>query len=221
MSTERFNIIYKDYPERYEVAKKRNTLIWERKYESKLTKTLIARIAAGEVIWRAFIHNRKAKEALFDVKESCYIIKNPKAAGTPRTVAISARFLWSGGKGTEFVRKEIKEFLHEWFRPGIKRQAPEKIFTRPGYFIQFEYIFYYAFANKKNWKLYQDYLNHAFIHSKAFEDTLVEMGVIPDDGPQYVRGGYARYVDIMELDGNQDRRLEIKIHFCKNNERIS
>ena len=219
MGTERFNIIFHDYPESFNLSEHRIKKYWLRKDEAHFGKQLLERISKGEVVWGRLKSNKK--EALFDTKTTQFLLRNPKVAGTPKTMKISARMLWAAGAGMEWSRQKMRDFLHDWFVPGIVRQMPEEIFTREGYYVQLEYIFYYPFAEKHNWKQYQDYLNHAFVYSKTFEDTLVELKIIPDDGPKYVRGGYARYVDIMDMDDSQARRLEIKIHFCKNNERIS
>jgi len=223
MSTEKFNIIFKDYPESFNISEKQRPKYYmEAKDRSKIGVRLLARMQKGDVTWKSLFVNKKSKGlALFDETTNDWVYKNTNQAGKPKVFRINAQVLWQGGHGVEFIRQKMRNYLHTWFVPAIVRQMPEEIFTKEGYYLQFEYIFYYPFAQKENWRQYQDYLNHAFVYSKCFEDTLVNMKIIPDDSPQYIRGGYARYVDIMLLDGQQDRRLEVKIHFCKNNERIS
>jgi hypothetical protein len=218
MSTERFNIIYHDYPEQFNLSEHRRVKLWTKADETKLGVKLKKRLADGHVVWG---RTKSGGTALYDKEASKFIPKNPKAAGTPKVQKITAQMLWSSGPGIEWARKKMRDFLHDWFVPGIVRQMPDELFTREGYFIHFEYIFFYPFAEKHRWEQYQDYLNHAFVYGKTFEDTLVELKILKDDGPKYVRGGYPRYVDIMDMEDNQSRRLEIKIHFCRNNERIS
>jgi len=219
MSTEKFNIIFRDYPEQFHMSEKQRAKYWLSKDISRFSEKMKKDIELGFLTWKRL---KNGQQALHDTVKGEFKLRNPKIAGTPKIKKITAQLLWESGHGSEWVRQKMRDYLHDWFVPGIVRQGfPEELYAPAGHFIHFEYIFYYPFAEKHNWSKYQDYLNHAFVYSKTFEDTLIELGILKDDNPKYVRGGYARYVDIMDVEGSQERRLEIKIHFCKNNERIS
>ena len=211
-TTERFNCICQQYPEEIQLSKKQRAKYWEEKHRSSLPKKHLDRLVSGELTWEM----HKSKRLLYDQKERAFVVKNSKIAGTPKIKKINSQIVWQGGN--EWEIRAIADLLHAYFTPRIIQQLPEEIFTpSPDTFIHFEYIFFYPFEARAN-EQYQDYINHAYIRSKAFEDTLVELRILKDDGPRYVRGGYARYVNVPT---EVDRRLEIKIHFCKNNQRIS
>jgi hypothetical protein len=182
--------------------------------KGKIGVKLTAGIESGKYVFQP--KGRNNKLTLFDVEKGIYVVRNPRSVGTPKIIPINSQIVWESGNTNVFSIRATKHFLAEWFGPGIVRQLPDKIFTGVGEFIHLEYIFYYPFDARK-WP-YQDYINHWYIRGKVFEDTLVAKGKIPDDSPQFIRGGYARYVNVPN---EEDRKLEIKIHFCKNDERIS
>lgn len=212
-STERFNCVFPNYPEEIKLSNARRKKYW--KAGQKLTDALQKKFDESKVVYK---QHKSGDILLWDKETNEFILKNPKAVGTPRIEKINGQIVWQSGGGNEWKIRKLKDYLSEWFRPGIARRLPEQIFTpSPDIFIHFEYIFFFPFQERHP-ETYQDYLNHAYIRSKVFEDTLVDMGVIPDDSPRYLRGGYCRYVNVPS---EEDRRLEVKIHFCKNNQRIS
>lgn len=215
-STEKFNIVYNNYPEEFNISQRRNAKYWKK--GEKPTKKLIEEIEKGISFYKR--KNDKDKtEYLFNSLTRSFVVKNIKTVGTPRVQVINSQLFYEGGMGSEWKRSAIKDFLKFYFTPDIVRKLPEKIFTRQGEYIHFEYIFYYPFKKRKEEnKKYQDYINHFYIRAKVFEDTIVGLGIIADDNADIVRGGYGRYV---EVNTEEERRLEIKIHFCKNNQRIS
>lgn len=213
MTTERWNCLFKHYPEHVELSKARRGKYWDINSIHKVGKGLLKRIENKECVMKPKGVNNKLY--LFDTVANEFVLRNKKSVGTPHIVPINSQMVWEGGNTNVFRMRTTKNFLHEWFKPGIVRQLPEKIMPGNGYFIHLEYIFYYPFSCRTG--PYQDYINHLYIRAKVFEDTLVSLGVIEDDSPRYLRGGYGRYVDIPT---EEDRRLEIKIHFCKNNQRI-
>lgn len=216
--TAKFRVILNDYPESFIISKKRAIKYWKPKnllpiYLETLEKT-------GKLIWK-----EKSKAfglALYDPEKKEFVVKNKKVAGTERFHTINSQNLWVAGGGSQWTRLATEKFLKSWFTPAIIRQLPEKIWMKDDEFIHFEYIFFYPFnpANPNDnrlWRQYQDYINHCFIRAKIFEDTLTELGVIPDDSPMYVRGSYMRYVAIPP---DQERHMDVVIHFCKNNQTI-
>jgi hypothetical protein len=215
MSTEKFNVIYHDYPEYFTISKSQKPQF--NIAPSKVSKEIQARIDSKELSYKLI----NGSLLIVDAVTQEAVVTNTAAAGNVTQKKINAQMLWSAGPGSNWDRNKLKKFLSGWFLPGLIRQNfPERLYLPKDHFIQMEYIFFYNFENKKTWHGYQDYLNHAFIYAKTFEDVLVNNHYLPDDGPKYMRGGYARYVDINGNENDQ-RRLEIKIHFCKNHERIS
>lgn len=210
-TTERFNCIFQQYPERIQLSKKQRAKYYEETSAGLLPVKLAKRVLLGELSWQL----KDRKKCLYDNAAQSFVIKNSKVAGTPKIRSINSQDIWTGDP---WLRKALATELHAYFAPGIIRQLPEEIFTpSPDTFIHLEYIFYYPFQAREE-REYQDYINHAYIRSKIFEDTLVELKIIKNDGPRIVRGGYARYVNVPT---EVERRMEVKIHFCKNNQRIN
>lgn len=226
MSTEKFNVIFPLYPETLRLSEEqREKLIPRGDKPLKVMKQ--KKLDAGEYIWKEkeVIRGgvKTTVEFLFDVVNDTFVVANPKVAGTPKEIIINSQLLWqsaSGAPGWHHTIQKLKRELSEWFKPGLVRQfghLTEPIQPKtPGTYIHFEYIFYYPFLATGN-KSYQDYINHWYVRGKVFEDTMEFLGLIKNDSPDYVRGGYARYVNIPD---ENDRRLEVKIHFCRNNQRI-
>jgi hypothetical protein len=213
-TTERFNIVLSNYPEEVQTSNAQS-----KKYIKKGKKLNLVQQKCLErnlFEWKERGTGTAKGLYLYDLLKGEFIVA--KKAGTPKIKKINGQLFWQSGPGTEWDRQAIKDYLRTWFVPAITRSAlPEKIFAPKDHFIHFEYIFYYPFDLTRMTQ-YQDYINHAYVRSKTFEDILVEMEIIKDDNPTFVRGGYARYVCIPVT---ENRRLEIKIHFCKNDQRVS
>lgn len=141
-----------------------------------------------------------------------FVIANPKAVGTERWSRINGQDIWNGNI-QEHTRAKLKDFLTYFFTPHIKQQLPEGIWAPKDHFIQTEFIFYCPFSLLKHEDHAADIDNHAYPYVKAFHDTLVEMQVIKGDSPKHIRGYYAHYI---EVDTEAERRMEVKFHFCKN-----
>jgi hypothetical protein len=206
-SSERFNVVIPHYLETVQYTNTRKPVYW--KMTDKLPKYIHDGLISGKYKWGP----KNGKTVLFE--NIIAVVKNSKSVNKPRMLSINAQHFWTGGNESEWKRLKIKENLMAQFVPYIGRQLPLKLYAPKDQFIHFEYIFYYPFG--ENFKMYQDYINHYFVRAKIFEDVLVDMKVIDDDNPGIVRGGYGRYVAITNPD---ERRMEIKIHFLKNEERI-
>jgi len=210
MGTEAYNLVISLYREEFQYSQSRKPTYW--KETDKLPAYVNLGLSSTNYIWKL----KGSKKLLFDTIKQEFVVKNSKSVGTPRVMSINSQPFWSGGMGSEWVRMRMKDVVKAEFVPYIARHLPLKIFAPKGKFIQIEFIFFFPF--KFRTKQYQDYINHWFVRQKIFEDTLVDMKVITDDNPDILRGGYGRYV---EIDEEHDRRLEIKIHFCNNGERIN
>jgi len=220
MGTEKFNCVFEQYPETVQLSAKRRA-----QYFTALTNTFLPPLAKkyekgiqmGKYTWEKKPTKEKPKQvALYDREKMEFVIKNSKTVGTPKIITINSQISWESGKGSEWTIRAVKDVLKLWFTPLIIKQLPPQIEPGMDKYIHLEYIFYFPFTQRDP-RLYQDYLNHWFIRGKIFEDCLVYLGIIPNDGPKYVRGAYPRYVNI---DSEEERRLEVKVHFCRNNERI-
>jgi hypothetical protein len=143
-----------------------------------------------------------------------YVVANPKAAGTERFGRINGQDIWNGNL-QEHTRAKLKDFLTAFFAPHITQQLPEGIWPPKDHFIQTEFIFYYPFGLLKHEDHGVDIDNHAYPYVKAFHDTLTELQVIKGDGPKHIRGYYAHYI---EVETEKERRMEVKFHFCKNDQ---
>jgi hypothetical protein len=210
MSTEKFNIIFKLYPEEIEISKKRREIWYHRSEGDDLPAYILKDYRDGN----STKYGLDKDDFFIDKTTGAKLVRNKKTAGKPSVFKINGQYIWDGSVD-RFKRAKLKTFLQEYFSPSIVRNLPETVFTKAGYYIQLEYIFYVPLA-LRNWTS-QDLDNHSYPYIKSFNDTLVTMTTIPDDGPRILRGCYARYVDIPNED---DRRLEIKIHFCENNQRL-
>lgn len=222
MNTEAFNIIIPNYPEEILISKSRREKYWLPKDSKNLPQKHLKGIVDGTLDWKMVRTSKTGKKEemrLIDRSTGEHIVKNPVSAGKPRTQRISGQIFWEGGEGSEWTRQKVKKALTAYFSPAIARQLPPTIFTKPEHFIQLEFIFYYPLTLiYQEKRIPQDDDNHAFPYIKAFRDTLEMMGVISSDGPTVLRGSYARYVDIPI---KEDRRLEVKFHFCKNAQAIT
>lgn len=220
MSTEKFNCVFRDYPETMELSKKRRAkyyLMTPGIALPLLPKKHETAVSEGKFSWEPKpTKNNPQQHALYDRDKKEFVIKNSRSVGTPRVITINSQIAWESGSGSEWTIRAIKSYLAAWFTPLIVQQLPPSIIPGTGKYIHLEYIFYFPFTERDP-RLYQDYLNHWFIRGKIFEDTLVTLGIIPNDGPKYLRGAYPRFVNI---DNEADRRLEVKFHFCLNNQRI-
>jgi Holliday junction resolvase RusA-like endonuclease len=215
MSTERFNLILKDYPEEMKLSDKRRTL-WYHETDTTIPKTIKEGVTdnlANDVKSKPYttdnlgwIINRVSGEK---------VIKNSRTAGKPNMQKISGQSIWNGSVDM-YARNNLKKFLSEYFRPSISRTLPSNLVTPAGEYFHFEFIFFVPIV-ARNW-VAQDIDNHAYPYVKAFLDTVTAMKVIPDDSPRFLRGHSVRYVNCL---GEGERRLEVKIHFCKNDQRIS
>jgi hypothetical protein len=215
MSTERFNLILKDYPEKMMLSKERRTLYY---HESDTQLPKMIKEDIGNIKAQANETSKYYIDSLgwvWDRVSGEKVIKNSRTAGKPNMQKISGQSIWNGAVDM-YARNNLKKFLSEYFRPSIARHLPSNLVTPAGEYFHFEFIFFVPIVARK-W-VAQDIDNHAYPYVKAFLDTVTTMKVIPDDSPRFLRGHSVRYVNCI---GEGDRRLEVKIHFCKNDQRIS
>lgn len=201
--TQYFNIIYKMLPTHIMMSERQRAKYV--KEGKKLNKTQQKKLDNNEY---CFIEGK-----LYDKVNHEFVILNKDKIGTPRMAKITGQQMWSSGRAVIHYRKELKEQLTLYFLQQIPLQLPEKIFPPKGKFIQMEYIYY--IHQSKITKKQQDVNNFFYLYVKIFGDVLQEMKVISGDDPTVYRGDYYRYVGVPET---EEELLEIKIHFCGNDQ---
>jgi hypothetical protein len=231
--TEKFNIIFPKFPLYIILADARREKFY--KSEDKLPKYLQEKVNSGEYRYAAPVGNvlcapepipgKTSLKAVGGKKTGIAyyrIIKNSVAAGTPRRAKISGQYLWKNiDKGRISYVQKLKDQLRAYFIPAIVRQWGPTFKLTPGLrrYIHIEYIFYMplVLVQMDERDLSQDIGNFGWPYDKIFQDILQSEGIIATDDPSKVRGVYYRYEDIED---EEERRLEVKIHFCYNDQRI-
>lgn len=213
MSTEKFNMILKLYPEEIELSKKKRPL-WIHKSEGNKIPLHIRRGIgqSGEFLATSnylFDHDGWVINLITNEK----VVRNFRTAGKPNMESINGQSIWNGNVARH-TRNKLKHFLTDYFVPNIVRQLPKTLYPSGDKSIHFEFIF---FRKMINVSLLQDIDNHSMPYVKAFMDALELLNVIPSDSPTWVRGIYSRYQHIPD---DSERRLEIKIHFCDANQKL-
>ena len=215
MSTEKFNILFRDYPEEMQVSKARRPL-WIHISEGEAipihVRNNVSLLQMKEPN-KKYYHD--VEGWIRDAETEEKLVRNKRTAGKPKMLRINGQSIWDGSVD-RYARNNLKKFLTHYFTPVIIRSNIEKLYTPKDYYFHFEFIFYFPLTLRNF--VAQDIDNHSFCYVKAFLDTLQELNIIENDNSIFTRGHSSRYVDIPT---EEDRRLEVKIHFCKNNERIS
>lgn len=213
MSTERFNMIMKLYPEEMELSKHKKELWIHQSEGDKIPAHIIKDLFehANDLYGKYRIDN---DGWIWSREPHQKVIRNFKTAGKPNMQKISGQAIWDG-ELSRYSRARVKRFLTDYFTPNITRQLPITLIPPGDKVIHFEFIF---FRNMQLTHRLQDIDNHAFLYIKAFLDTVVLLKLIPDDSPDWVGGTYYHY---SHIEDNNQRRLEVKVHFCAPNERIN
>jgi Holliday junction resolvase RusA-like endonuclease len=136
------------------------------------------------------------------------IVANPIAAGTAKYVPINGQLFYSNSGG-EFTRGKVIKELHNYFKEILKDVKP---FQHKHYPIVIQMSWYYPYGYKT-----PDNTNVSFAYTKAFEDTLTEMGIIEDDEVRFVTGSFPIYTPVPKFEDRklvftfyQDMRAEIQ-----------
>jgi len=134
------------------------------------------------------------------------VIANPKTVGTPRLKKINGQDFYSGGN-VPIQRYQMVNAIKEYFREEIRKalkDAPIKKIPQHWFPIQMELSFYLPEP-----KQLFDVDNNSWIYNKVILDSLVDVGVIPNDTCDLVRkAGGGEYCFIPE---DVQRRLIIRL----------
>src|SRR6187399_2337119 len=216
MSTEAFDVVIPDYPLYFKQSDKQRA----KPFFADGRLPVYIRKGLKDGTYEVLSFDKPLKRPIIiDAKTKKVVPRNKKTVGTPKMSKVSGQAIWVGGEGSQWSRQKLKLFLENYFVPFLVRQLPRRIYPPAGHYIQLEFVFY---CPLKQWMddgiMPQDDDNHAFPYIKAIRDSLVNSGFVEDDSPLYMRGNYSRYVDTL---GISERRLEMKIHFCKNFQAIN
>lgn len=102
-------------------------------------------------------------------------LANPQAAGTPRYESLSGNALMTG-YGSYHTRNKVTEELKNFYRKPVRRQmTPINNFPLC---ITWDF---HTIVGEANWDL-----DNMFFYWKYLQDTLVDVGIIPDDSIEYI-----------------------------------
>lgn len=142
---------------------------------------------------------------LCDLTTKKPIVANPIAEGTPKIIRINFQMIWNN-QISEHSRNIIALAVKESFKVELTKVVP----IVGDYPIKTSFI-----VHSKDEK--QDVDNLTILYIKTFHDTLVDLGIIPDDTLKYLKGYGATHVD---YDGDVDY-FEINIYSISNPVRVT
>jgi len=102
------------------------------------------------------------------------VIKNPRAAGTPRYEVLSGNKITSG-YATPHIRNRISSALKDFYRPHVQKMKP---ITQYPLRVEWEF---WTTVDPANFDM-----SNFWFYYKYFEDTLTREGIIPDDSVQFI-----------------------------------
>ena len=176
------SITFPKYPEEVKVSDKRR-----KKYYKK-----------GEKLpdkYKSIQYGWSSSGFLIDIQTGQRVVKNPRSAGTPSYVSLSANSLWS--KMHERVQMEVVSTVKNY----MEKHLPNKIKLNPPYKIS---CTVYCTPKLGNWDI-----GNFWIYNKLFEDLLVNKQLIRDDSIMYItQSGGFRFIPI---DDYENRKLVFKI----------
>lgn len=136
------------------------------------------------------------------------IIKNKKVLGKPKYWKVNGQALYSGTLHP-LIRKNITLIYHEYFKDAIIKAGLSKIEIPDDYGLKIA-LNIHEYRDKSG--VIPD-IDNLWPLEKWFTDSLVELGIIPDDSPKYViNNGEKCY---KWIDNDQMRSLEFNITLIK------
>jgi Holliday junction resolvase RusA-like endonuclease len=155
-------------------------------------------------IWGLKKIGSKIKTVLVDQSTGEPVIKNARAAGTPKFLAIKGNNIYSGFGGYH-NRVLIIDAIKNNFKPFFKNK---KIEDFP---IHLEFIFYdeLNLSTSKEKNQTQDLDNLSTLYVKASQDLMKAEGIIPDDNLLYIRKITTEFIE------SSHKKLVIKAYKYK------
>lgn len=184
-------VILHNFNEYIRIANKRSVKPFLKNSKKKLPK----KYQTDEYCW-----NSNGK--LIDAKTGTIIPSNPIMAGTPRDWKINGQDVYNQ-KVKHSARAAIATKLHEKFKPALKElgKLNEELYP-----LVLCLHFYIKDENKQKTKAKNIDNDNKWIYEKAIQDTMVELGTIPDDNPYIIDGNIKR---TFFVENDEDVRLEI------------
>jgi hypothetical protein len=186
----------KDFITKIQLSKARKEIY----YEFNLNKSIVPMSklrhtgkGKNKYKWETHKIGSKHKILLTDVSTGKPVIKNSKAAGTPKFLHIKGNSIYSGFGGYR-TRVQIMHGIKNNFREFFK---DKKINDFPIYlkFIMYDKI---NLTNGTGKTKSQDGDNCLWPYTKATQDLMVEMKIIPDDNLSYIRKSSWEFIDSEE-----------------------
>jgi len=138
--------------------------------------------------WRKRKQGKRIFNSLYNTEGQYFVIKNAKTAGTERWTMISGQLIYNAGYNP-FVRNKVIGELHKFFTEKLQNsQLLESTLSGQGitedkFPLYMEYLFEIDIDEEK-----ADLDNLALPYVKAFQDTLTETKIIPNDSLKYIKG---------------------------------
>jgi hypothetical protein len=188
-----YNVVIPEWENSYLVAKKTKAKYWLFKDKDKLPKKYLSECKETPII--------VSGKAYCCTESNERFIKNSIKAGNPKRWILNGQDLYSAVLNWR-MRKNIALYYHEYFSKFIKEQLEPIIIPENTYLSISCDIYEIERGNMPD-------ASNMWLLEKFFEDALVESGIIPDDGPKYVReSGRKRYHFVTE---ESDRKLIFNI----------
>lgn len=128
------------------------------------------------------------------------VIANSQKAGKPSYYIVNGQAFYSGF-GSEFERIAIVAGLKDFYKLHLKRLKPFKKTSYP-IIVDMEM---HSPTNRKNWDL-----DNTWIHYKTISDSMVDLGILPDDNIQFItHAGSPLYYPV---DNDEDRKLVLNFY---------
>lgn len=188
MGKEVFKVIIKNFSEYVKISDKRQV-----KPFFKGKRKLPKKYETKDYIW-------DIKGRLISSTTGEIIPSNPIVAGTKRMWRINGQDIYNQ-KIKHSARHGIMSKLHEMFSPYLKNIP--KIINFP---IKLEINFFILDNNKIKTREKNIDNDNKWLYNKVVQDTLTELGIIPDDGPYYINGNN---ITTTFVENYEDVRMEI------------
>jgi len=173
------------------IANKRSVKPFEKSSKTKLPK----KYQTEDYKWNE-------KGYLVDAVTGIVVPKNPRMAGQPRDWRINGQDVYNQ-KVTHNGRNAVATKMHEKFKDDLNKidHINEDLYP-----LTMRLNFYILDQNKIKDKTKNIDNDNRWIYEKFIQDTLVELGKIPDDNPYYINGNFKKTYFVEDP---EDVKLEI------------
>lgn len=169
------------------------------------------KIAEKVYKYKAFKVGGKRKYFLVD-GDGNRVVANPRVAGTPRYKVINGQQFYKGALHSA-ERRKIIEAIKEDIRQHLDRVVP---IDKDHYPVQIKVEVYDQILDPEIKDQLWDLDNRFYPYQKAFQDILVEEGIIPEDNIMYITSPPSP--QFIPVDRASERALVFKIY--KDNRKI-